>query len=372
MFGFAPLGVGPFESPLPPWRKIVESTQKVTAAGNAKGIGNPKAGGGGKATGGFSIKTRAVAVSSTAGALVRAQGTIKSKAAHLREARSTLTAQGNPKPRGAFLLEARAVSKPRARMTPIAVAFGQAHSRVAGVDVIHSSMIAISASAPVIRAQASVVGSSSATELPPTLATDAPALQPLDASHAADDLEAELKALFMQLFETYVRPDERYTNVLGMPQHGPRALIESSLANDGLSIYRGADNASGAGAYLLRAWRAQNPKRGLHLLETYLQLLWPNVWSAKQMWQDANGVYTENLATEESEGRFLTSRVHVTLPGSVTSGGDVQAISSGLRASLPARIVMNLAIVGDADFKIGIAARFYAGAVTASYEGNFK
>lgn len=195
-----------------------------------------------------------------------------------------------------------------------------------------------------------------------------PELLPLYYSHVADQLEHELKQLFIQLFDTYIRADERYVNALGSPQLGVRELVEQSLAADGLSIYRGA---TGPGSYLLRAWRAHNPKRGLHLLKSYLQLLWPNVWTAHQMWQDKGEVYPTELVEEDGGDHYLTSRVHVSLPARSTSGADVNAISSGLKASVPARVVMQLSIFTEEAFDLGVAALFERGVVGRHYEGNF-
>lgn len=201
------------------------------------------------------------------------------------------------------------------------------------------------------------------------LEVEEPGLLPLRVSHEADQTERELKALFILLFEKYLRSDERYINVLGAPHLGPRDLVEQSLAADGLSIYRGSTVALGAGAYLLRAWRAHNPKRGLHLLKTYLQLLWPNVWTAVQMWQQVGQPYPTVLEEEDLGSHYRTSRVHVSLPSYVTSGSDLNAISSGLRAAVPARILLNLAITSDSEFQLGMANGAYRGAVARHYEG---
>lgn len=198
---------------------------------------------------------------------------------------------------------------------------------------------------------------------------EGPELLPLYYSHVADQLEHELKQIFMRLFDAYIRSDERYVNALGTPHLGVRELVEQSLAADGLSIYRGA---AGPGAYLLRAWRAHNPKRGLHLLKSYLQLLWPNVWKATQMWQDKAEAYPDGLVEEDEGDHFLTSRVHVTLPARSTSGADVNAISAGLKGSVPARVFLQLSIVADESFSLGVASIFECGVVGRHYEGNFS
>ncbi len=206
----------------------------------------------------------------------------------------------------------------------------------------------------------------------PIFEASPPALAPLVNSCEADSVEAELKELFIHLFEQELRSGERFINTLGMPHLGTSDQVEQSLALDGLSIYRGAAAAGGAGAYLLRCWRAHNPRRGLALLKTYLQLLWPNVWTATQMWQDKSVPYPDGLAAEDGGNHFLTSRVHVSLPSRSTSGGDVNAISAGLRAALPARMLLRLTITTEEEFSMGIAMAYRGGLVVQSYEGEFK
>jgi hypothetical protein len=370
MFGFAPFGAGTFDATNPPWRKIVETTAAITAEGNIVGVGNPMAQGRSAVTADGDVGTKAIAVVQTR-ADITAESKEVPKGVVVIESRTDITAEFNAAPTGAVVIESRSSITADAlsdmRASPIAAS----SPNLSGMFDLNPVMAAISASAPNITGAAEFNVLASASESPPQLKVAAPDLQPLVASHEADDLEAELKALFKQMFDTYIRPDERYVNVLGMPQHGPRALVESSLAADGLAIYRGADTASGAGAYLLRAWRAKNPKRGRHLLETYLQLLWPNVWKADQMWQDTGEDYPTALATEQTEDHFLTSRIEVTLPARATTGGDANAIASGLRASLPARMVMKMSIVDESTFDAGITLRYYAGASVASFEGTF-
>lgn len=278
---------------------------------------------------------------------------------------------GGPLPPWRRIVEAGAAVRAESFGAGVGGATALGGSVLTGTTSSVSRGLAVALTAPDITADADTHPPAAASEAPKLLVAKQPDLLPLRESHEADVLESELKALFIDLFNTYIRPDERYVNVLGMPQHGPRALVETSLANDGLAIYRGADAASGAGAYLLRAWRAMNPKRGRHLLETYLQLLWPNVWTVNQMWQDVDADYPEALAAEEDDDRFLTSRVEVTLPARATTGGDANAIASGLRASLPARMVMKMSIVDEATFDAGLVMRYYAGATIASFEGSF-
>lgn len=370
-FASGPLGIAPFSVELPPWRKVVEATGKFKQEGNVKGVGGAMAQGIGRLSLDGKLKAKPIAVGTSVAsvsAVARVEGPgvviIESTAAFKQSTKLTLPT--------VVIAEVQAKFKQTAVARALAVALGTATVKIKPTGKVNAVPIAIGTSSPSFIGDATWHVSTAASEAPRTATPETPELQPLMASHEADQLESELKALFADLFKANVRPDERYVNVLGMPQHGVRTLIEQSLAADGLSIYRGADNAAGAGAYLLRAWRARNPKRGLHLLKTYLQLLWPNVWTADQMWQGKSEPYPTALVPEDGGDHYLTSRVHVTLPAKVTTGGDVNAISSGLRASLPARMVMNFAIVSSEEFEVGVANLFYAGTVAQSYEGTFK
>lgn len=370
MLGTGPIGITSFGAILPPWRGIVEATGAIRQRGDVKGVGGAKAQGIGRVSGDGKAKAKPVAIVQTRteiAAVSRVEGPgvviIESTAAYRQSAKL--------RPPSVVVIEARTKFTQTGVAEAVGVAIGTSAPKVKGRDRVRVAPVAIGMSAPVFEAKVALQVQATASESPALAKSEAPMMLPLIESHEADQLESELKALFLKLFETHIRPDERYVNALGMPQHGLRDLIEQSLAADGLSIYRGADNAAGAGAYLLRAWRARNPKRGLALLHTYLQLLWPNVWTADQMWQRKDAPYPSALVPQDGGNHFLTSRVHVTLPAKVTTGGDVNAISSGLRASLPARMVMNFAIVSSEEFGLGVANLFFGGTVARSYEGSF-
>lgn len=356
---------------LPYWRAIVEATADASAPGDVDGLGNPIAQGLGAIDSDGVVTVGPVAIV-TSGMDATGDAALALNGVVLIESSPAFDAAADVAPTTAVLIESSGTFTADGDLVPIVAAIGvSSASMSADGDFAPVALAIATGGASIITADVEVEAFMSAGEAVPLYNPVPPELQPLIQSHEADDLELELKELFILMFETHVRPDERYVNVLGMPQNGPRELIEQSLANDGLSIYRGADTASGAGAYLLRAWRAMNPKRGKHLLETYLQLLWPNVWTADQMWQDKEPLTPYPTALVEADGgdHFLTSRVNVTLPARITSGGDLNAIQAGLRASMPARMVMNLAIVSEDSFGIGMATAYYPGLVAQSYEG---
>ena len=122
--------------------------------------------------------------------------------------------------------------------------------------------------------------------------------------------------------------------------------------------------------YLFRAWRAKNPKRGLHMLRAYLQLLWPNGWEMTQMWQDHDAEYPTLSATDEGN-HFLTSRVHVAISAGASDGSDVAAAAPAMRSVLAARFLLNVSIKQDTMVPLGIVCRAYAGARFQSFTGEF-
>lgn len=207
----------------------------------------------------------------------------------------------------------------------------------------------------------------------PLTPQDAVDLAPLRNSHEANALEGELKALFMGLFDAHVRPAERVVNTVGVPHLGDFEQVERAVKAEGLALRRRGSEA--ALRYLFRSWRARNPKRGLHMLRAYLQLLWPNAWTINQMWFDPSGTYAQNssdlYAQQEGESRFLTSRVHVEIDGGATGGSDVLAVAPALRSVLPARIVLYMLVASKTNTEMLAAAGFASAANIQYFTGEF-
>ncbi|MCA0214703.1 MAG: hypothetical protein LCH79_16185 [Proteobacteria bacterium] len=201
----------------------------------------------------------------------------------------------------------------------------------------------------------------------PITQQDSVDLAPLRASHEADQIEAELKALFIEMFTEFVRAAERVTNTAGTPHLGPFAQVERAVKNEGLALYRRPDES--AMRYLFRSWRARNPKRGLHMLRTYLQLLWPNGWTVEQLHQLKTATYPDNLSTIVHADRFTTSRVRVAIESANTTGDDVLATVPALRSVVPARIVLEFAMLTRMEQRLAMASGMYAGANFQSFTG---
>lgn len=122
-----------------------------------------------------------------------------------------------------------------------------------------------------------------------------PELRPLQGSYAADEVEAQLRDLFIDLFKSRLSATAFDANVLGAAHLGSFDLVRDSVNRDGLVLLQG-DREEAATRYLYRAWKSRNNNgRGIHFLRTYLQMLFPNGTEVNQLWQDKNQPYPTSL-----------------------------------------------------------------------------
>ena len=203
----------------------------------------------------------------------------------------------------------------------------------------------------------------------PLIPQPEPDLTPLRESHEADVTEAELKGLFMHLLETFIRPAEDEIKTIGIPHIGPLEQFERAVKNEGLALVRRGDEETMR--FLFRAWKARNPKRGLHMLRLYLRLLWPEGWRVNQLWCARDGTYPVDLVLSDGGNHFLTSRVNVVISSGVTSGADVDAVAPALRSVVPARIVLSITLEQRSESEIGLCTGFYTGTAIQSFTANF-
>lgn len=165
-------------------------------------------------------------------------------------------------------------------------------------------------------------------------------LEPLRQSFDADEQDLAVKQAFLQLTEELIRKDERMVNVYGAPYLGDYELKARFSKQNGFAIINKSDVSM---HYLFKAWRYRNRMRGLHLLRTYLQLIFPNKWVANQMWQDKDAPYPTKLATEskKTDSYFLTNRVHVSIDAEVTSS-EILKFAPSIRTTLAARYLIRM------------------------------
>lgn len=188
-----------------------------------------------------------------------------------------------------------------------------------------------------------------------------PGLFPAAASSEYDAMEAQIKALAMDVFAATLRKPERDINVLGIPHRGSFELIERCIKSDGLALVRGSNE--NAMRYLFKAWRGRNSRRGLHFLRTYLQLLWSDGWAVNQLWHKKSATYPTALVTAADNpsiadmrvDHYLTSRVNVDIFSVNADSAMVAMVQRALRTVIAARFMLQLRILRISTLNTGIA-----------------
>jgi hypothetical protein len=174
-------------------------------------------------------------------------------------------------------------------------------------------------------------------------------------------LDEALRDIVSQVFEETLRQKVNDIDVYGMPHLGRFEVVERFVKRDGLTLLRIDDEERMR--YLFKAWKVKNPKRGLHFLRTFLQLLYPNEWAADQMWQEKDKPYPHYLkTTNEIKGQqtryWQTSRVQVSISDLAETGEYLLRVLPALRSVLGAKFVLMIAImrrfVNSADSGIGL------------------
>lgn len=182
----------------------------------------------------------------------------------------------------------------------------------------------------------------------------------LENSWSADELEEELTALFIKLFEDELRPLADDINVYGAPHLGSFSLVERNIDQDGLAVQR--ETTEERIRYLFKAWRHRNPQRGLHFLRTYLTVIFGDRATANQLWQKKGEPYPEATYTadeiaargESESDYYLTSRVRVDLDSDIVPDKLVRS----LRSAVAARLLLNLRIGKFMAMTVGTASTF--------------
>jgi hypothetical protein len=144
--------------------------------------------------------------------------------------------------------------------------------------------------------------------------------------------------------------------------------VERAVKAEGLALYRRADE--GAMRFLFRAWRARNPKRGLHMLRCYLQLLWPNGWSVNQLYQKKTVAYPLDLYNVAEPTRFLTSRVLVGITSGDATEDEILSAVPALRSVVPARILLDIILLNPMEQSFAFGAAEF-GMTAQRFEGDF-
>lgn len=200
-----------------------------------------------------------------------------------------------------------------------------------------------------------------------------PALGPLVNSAKFNDIESELKQIFLDLFSTYLRASERDLNVYGAAHLGSLDLLTKRIKEDGLAVFGDDINAVN---YLYRAWNFRNPKRGMIFLRTYLQLLWPNSFTIDQLWQKKGVPYPTALSArgditdaDPETNYYLTSRIRVSIDDADETGDSATRVLPALLSVLAARFLIELQVLKRFVDSMAFADGMYAENI-AFFEGS--
>ena len=98
-----------------------------------------------------------------------------------------------------------------------------------------------------------------------------PRLLPLEASFSENDVEADLKHMFLDIFGSTLAADVFDVNVLGAAHLGSFDLVRKAVNTDGLVLLQG-DREEAATRYLYRAWKWLG--KLLQLVNMLLSLKW--------------------------------------------------------------------------------------------------
>lgn len=173
-----------------------------------------------------------------------------------------------------------------------------------------------------------------------------PQMQALENSYTNNDLEKEIKELFLHLFKSKIGEDTFNAFVLGAQHLGSYPLVQKSLNSDGIALLN-PEMAEIATRYLYRTWKSGDvQKRGLHIVRMYLRLLFGLGAEVSQLQQPRNEPYPSGLEPFDpkigvKDGYFLTSRVNLDIDLSY-SGLPVKQLTNNIQSVLPAKFLPEL------------------------------
>lgn len=178
-----------------------------------------------------------------------------------------------------------------------------------------------------------------------------PQLKALQNSYTNNDLEREIKELFIDLFKTHLGEESFNAFVLGAQHLGSYSLVQKSINEDGLVLIN-SDIIEATTRYLYRTWKSGDvQKRGIHITRMYLRLLFGDHAEVSQLQQPIEQEYPAPYFLEEydpeiglKEGYFLTSRINLDVDFSL-SDKPVKQVVNSIQSVIPAKFVPELRFI---------------------------
>jgi hypothetical protein len=196
-----------------------------------------------------------------------------------------------------------------------------------------------------------------------------PELKPLKNSFVVDDVENDLRNLFIDLFELMLAEQSFDANVLGMAHLGSLDLVRKMINADGLSMLD-VEREETTTRYLYKAWKSRRRNgRGFHFLRTYLQMLFPNVHYVEQMAQSKAHAYPTKLSALQyaDSSKYSTSRIRVSIQSPDITWDEIDKMEPILRSIIPARLVLYFAKLSKSSRKNYIGATMQSGSYSTIY-----
>ncbi|MCU4321770.1 hypothetical protein KTH44_21990 [Acinetobacter bereziniae] len=184
-------------------------------------------------------------------------------------------------------------------------------------------------------------------------------LAPYEQSFAYDQLEQDIKNIFIDVFNELYSNEIEDLHFYGMPHLGSANVVERFTKQDGLAVLRRPDSSDKLMRVIYSTWRSLASKRGFAFLEFLLQTLWANQWKIQRVYHSIAmaDLYPTVATVQPIEESFLTSRIMITLDADVDFA-EVSELAPTLFRLVPANIVAQITSeqpLGDFDnFGIGM------------------
>lgn len=182
---------------------------------------------------------------------------------------------------------------------------------------------------------------------------------PLTYSHAYDELEGSMRAVFQQMIAENMLLDLDDMFNYGTPSLGSRTVVERFTKLNGLAVLRRNDDglSDKIMAIILANWQALASERGLAFLQFVLDMLYPNQNHILRLYHSkAKANLYPNYVTETlNDSNFLTSRIRIKLDDDIDIA-ELAELAPVFRRLVPWQIVPEVAIgVTMSDNKLGMA-----------------
>jgi hypothetical protein len=163
-------------------------------------------------------------------------------------------------------------------------------------------------------------------------------LTALERSHSVNDVEKQLKQLFIAIFDDLLLDKFTDASYLGAPTHASFEQLKISAAFSGLEhITTGLTKVQLQ--HLYKIWSTRNQDRGFYFFNAILQAFFPNRFTIAQVWHSKALTYPSNPLPANDPDAFLTSRINITifdLDGNIIDSPKLRRMATHI---LPARIV---------------------------------